>query len=203
MAEFTSKELYIMNGGNKLYIYKDGFADQYHATAAEEAEWKQEVIDASLERVNKEINGVGLRFAIDNLIFHNYPGTEQLLRDKLKDPDPKRVIVFAMMLWIMNRYEKSFGIIYQLFLYQRDTVLDGFFTALIEFKFNISARMFLFECLRGDDPQLKKKAQTTIGMWAYTGMPELRNGDLHERLKSADEEIFKAALLQLRQMFMM
>jgi len=36
-----------MNGGNKLYIHKDGFGDVYSATAAEEAEWAKEVIDQS------------------------------------------------------------------------------------------------------------------------------------------------------------
>ena len=36
---FTSRELYMMNGGNKMYIYKDGFGDVYSASAAEEMKW--------------------------------------------------------------------------------------------------------------------------------------------------------------------
>jgi len=45
-----------MNSGNKLYIYKDGFADVYIATPGEEQEWAQEVIANALEGIDKGEN---------------------------------------------------------------------------------------------------------------------------------------------------
>jgi hypothetical protein len=200
MAQFTSKELYMMNGGNKLYIYKDGFGDDYDATAAEEAAWSQEVIAKALSEVDKETNVTSLQFAIDNLLFHKYKGVDQLLLDKIQNTSPVRTIVFATLLWKTKEYEKSFGIIYQLFLNHRDECIHEVFHALIDFKNNIAARKFLLECLRGDDVQLQAKAHTTLGMWAYTGMPELRAVGLLNELRSKDDPSFEAGIQQLRQL---
>jgi hypothetical protein len=83
MTTFTSKELYMMNGGNKLYIYKDGFGDDYNATPIEEAEWANEYIADTLLRVDKDINLSTLKFAIESLRFHHYPGVNDLIIRKL------------------------------------------------------------------------------------------------------------------------
>jgi hypothetical protein len=64
-----SKELYMMNGGNKLYIYKDGFGDIYNATAEEESEWAKEIISNALARIDVENNLTVLQFAINDLVF--------------------------------------------------------------------------------------------------------------------------------------
>jgi len=201
MPQYSSKELYMMNGGNTLYIYKDGFGDMYHATAAEEASWSQEVIANALIRIDKETNPTNLKFAINDLIFHGYSDVDQLLLDKVQNTSPARTIVFATLLWTMKGYEKSFGIIYQLFLNHRKECLNDVFIALTDFKNNIAARNFLLECLKGDDQQLKAKAHTTLTMWAYTGMPELRAGGFLDALKSDNEVSFKSAIQQLRQFF--
>ncbi len=92
---FTSKELYIMNGGNKTYIGKDGYADVYSATADEEKEWAKEIIAKALETLNKEENSVTLQFAIENLRFHEYDGLNELLINKMRDTNPARRKVFA------------------------------------------------------------------------------------------------------------
>lgn len=200
MSQFTSRELYMMNGGNTLYIYKDGFGDIYNATAAEEAAWSQEVINGALTCIDKETNPTNLRFAVNDLIFHGYDGVDQLLFDKMQTASPARKIVFAGLLWTMKGYEKSFAIIYQLFLCHRDKYLDEIFAALQDFKDNMSARNFVIDCLESDDRVLHDKACITISMWSYSGMPELRAAGLLDALKQKDTPGFLIALGQLRQL---
>jgi hypothetical protein len=100
MNRFTSKELYMMNGGQKLYIYKDGFGDIYQATVAEEEAWKQEYIATTLLKIDNETNSVVLSFAIESLIFHKYPALNALLISKINDVNisPERKIVFEAAL---------------------------------------------------------------------------------------------------------
>jgi len=200
MSEFTSKELYMMNGGNKLYIYKDGFGDIYKATAAEEAAWSEEVVSNALKRVDKETNAIALRFAVSDLIFHGYEDIDQLLFDKMQMAAPVRKIVFASLLWTIKGYEKSFAIIYQLFLCYRDKYIDEIFVALQDFKDNMSARNFVIDCLTGEDPVAYNKACVTVSMWSYTGMPELRAAGLPDALKQKDSPGFSMAIAQLKQL---
>jgi hypothetical protein len=96
MSQFSSKELYMMNGGNKLYIYKDGFADVYKATPAEEAEWAQEIIQTALKRIDGSENATDIKFAIDHLISHGYYGVQQLLKKKLINTSPARQIALPL-----------------------------------------------------------------------------------------------------------
>lgn len=200
MPTFSSKELYMMNGGNKLYIYKDGFGDVYNATPDEEAEWSQEVVANALALVNTEKNKTSLKFAIDNLLFHHYKDIETLLHQKLKESTPSRQTVFATALWTTFGYTGSFDILYRILIDHRSECLDDVFHGLIEFKKHPAARTFLLACLAGDDDVLLAKACTTIGMWAYTGLPELRQNDLHERLRPELKHTptFQLALEELR-----
>ena len=101
---FTSKELYLMNGGNKLYIYKDGFGDIYSATAAEETEWANIVIADSIQRVTNEENPVNLQFAIQNLQFHNYAGLTELLNKSLENASMTRTTVIKDFLSGITMY---------------------------------------------------------------------------------------------------
>ncbi len=94
MPPFTPKQLYMMNGGNKLYIYKDGFGDVYQATPAEEEEWAAEVVAASLAKLDTEENFVGLQSAVENLRFHSYPGLKELLQVKKSQASPERQVAF-------------------------------------------------------------------------------------------------------------
>lgn len=187
-----------MNGGNTLYIYKDGFGDIYQATAAEEAAWGEEVIANALKRINTETNATNLRFAINDLVFHGYENIEELLFEKMQGASPARKIVFAGLLWTMKGYEKSFSVIYQLFLCHRDKYLDEIFAALLDFKDNMAARNFVLDCLSGDDELLYNKACITISMWSYSGMPELRAAGLLDSLK--EKRNVPVAIAQLKQL---
>lgn len=107
MNTFSSKELYMMNGGDKLYIYKDGFADIYNATEAEEEEWKQEYIANTLVKIDNETNKIVLNSAIESLRFHKYPELNTLLLNKIKDASSLRKSVFESALSKNIQYEKS------------------------------------------------------------------------------------------------
>ena len=107
----TSKELYKMNGGDKLYIYKDGFGDEYNATSEEEDEWKRELIAETLEKIKTEENGVSLEHAIATLHYHHYGGLQNLLIQTLNGTSLPRQIALATALWTFTKYEnnKFFG----------------------------------------------------------------------------------------------
>jgi len=203
MQTFTSKELYIMNGGNKMYIYKDGFGDVYSATQTEEAEWAQEVIANALAQVDTVTNPATLKFAIDKLLFHKCPATENLLREKIKTSIPVKQVVLATALWSIYRDDKSFELVHQHLLLHRAECLNVVFHCLIDFRGNDQAKEFLLACIEGGDNELFLKATITIGMWAYTGMPALRENNLLEMLKleNRDASTFKSAIEQLKIIF--
>jgi hypothetical protein len=165
MPPFTNKELYIMNGGNKQYIGRDGFMDVYNATPAEEAEWAREVVANALHVVDTGINSINIKFAIDNLVFQNYHALEDLLVIKMKDANPVRQIAFANSLWTFFNYPQSFEIIKENFLKHRGECLNEVFWALRDFRKNEAARKFLDGCLAGDDEELVAKAKMSMTMW--------------------------------------
>ena len=203
MQTFTSKELYIMNGGNTMYIHKDGFGDIYYATQTEEAEWAQEVIEVALAQVDTVTNIATLKFAIDKLLFHKYPNIESLLKEKIKSSIPQKQIVLATALWNIYKDNKSFDLLYEHLLHYRAECVDVVFLCLIDFKDNDQAKEFLLTCLESGDEELFLKATTTISMWAYTGMPALRENNLLEMLKSKHKDMptFKGAMEQLKRIF--
>src|SRR5205823_3126493 len=88
----------IMNGGNKIYIHKDGFGDVYDATPEEEAEWAEEVIAASLLKLEESHNSTDLENAINNLRFHRYQELNELLVKKFEGSSGDRKSIFAAIL---------------------------------------------------------------------------------------------------------
>jgi hypothetical protein len=200
MAQFTSKELYMMNGGQKLYIYKDGFGDIYHATPAEEKEWQQEIITRDLAKLDTEQNEVSLRFAIDNLIYHGHTTLESILIEKMQQATVKRQIVFAASLWTNYKYPKSYEIILENFKLHRKECLDTVFMALEYFKKHTDAAKFLIGCIEGEDKVLIAKARVTLVMWSYSGVPELRWNNFLENLKPENKgtETFEAGIVKLK-----
>jgi Chaperone of endosialidase len=97
MNRFTSKELYMMNGGQKLYIHKYGFGDIYEATAAEEETWKQEYIAETLMEIDTATNSIVLHCAIESLRFHQYQDLNALLISKINDANSSPVCIACNM----------------------------------------------------------------------------------------------------------
>lgn len=183
MAFFNSKELYMMNAGNLLYMYKDGFGDIYSATAAEEAEWAKQVINAALYKILVDENTTELQAAIDNLIFHRYPGLGILMLNKILGSSADRQFIFATELWKMGKSIENIDIIFDILLEQKAGFLPGLFCGLGDFKYNELARYFLFVCLQSNDDDLCVKAHTALSVWAFTGLPGLREAGLLDALQ--------------------
>jgi hypothetical protein len=204
MQEPTSKELYIMNGGQKLYIYKDGFGDVYNATPTEEAEWAAEIVATALGKIETEKHASGLQLAIDNLVYHKYDGLQEVLLRNIQDENPIRQIVFATALWNVAGYNESFGMIIQHLLYRRENSINEVFYALKDFKSHQGARSFLINCLEGDDDELARKAAGTIEAWAWFGMPVLKEGYLliHLKIQDRHQPEFKAAVEKLKEILL-
>ena len=197
---FSSKELYMMNGGRTLYIYKDGFGDVYNPGPGDEQTWEKELVGQLLVNLDTETNEVCLTHAIENLAWHNYPGLEALLLQKMQQATINRKIVFATCLWKLYKNKHSFRVLEENLQQHRNECLDEVFTALHDFKDNTHAIRFLVSSIESNDDVLIAKSQVTLTMWAYTGLSSLRNGDLLQMLRPENKkaDTFKAAVGQLK-----
>lgn len=203
MNNLTSKELYLANGGQKLFIYKDGFGDVYKATPAEEAEWALEVVVKNLLKIQTENNRTNLQFAIEALQYHKYAGLEDLLLKSLENTTAPRQIVFAAALWNMVSNQQSFDVIYQNLLQHRSECLNDVFIGLGDFKDHDGAKRFLVKCMEEADDELSVKAHVTLSIWAWSGMPALRENKLLETLQPENKQqsAYAQAVAKLNQIF--
>lgn len=201
MQPFSSRQLYIMNGGNKIYIYKDGFGDVYRATPAEEAEWALEVMAASLAKIETSENSIELNNAIENLRFHSCKDLDALLLSKLEDASPARRKAFATALKNKDLHTKVLEATCHDFVQYRDGDTNDIFPD--DFK-NPASRAFILTCVEGYDDELFIKATITLGRWAYSGLPALRQNRLLEILQPENRHLpsFKPAVEQLRSIFL-
>lgn len=202
MQPFTSKQLYIMNGGNKLYIYKDGFGDVYEATPEEEAAWAEEVVAGALAKIDTEENSVSLSNAVENLAFHKYKGLRSLLMVKMGEANPNRKLALAAALATLNNHEKDAELVDASTTAYSDEYTAEAFDAVRDRR-DDAAKRFIFHCLEGDDHELAVKATTVLEIWAYSGMPALRQDNLLGKLQPENKgsEKFRTALEQLRTAF--
>lgn len=201
MQPFSSRQLYIMNGGNKMYIYKDGFGDVYCATPTEEAEWTREIIAAALAKIDTSEDSIELNGAIENLRFHSYEKLDALLLSKLADTSPARRKAFTTALRNTDPDIKSVEAIYRDLVRHKDGASDVF-QQFEDFK-SIASKLFILACVEGDDDELFIKATITLGRWAYSGLPALRQHRLLETLQPENKQLpaFKTAVEQLKSIF--
>lgn len=202
MHPFTNKELYIMNGGQKHYILKDGFADIYNATPAEERQWKKEIIDNCKAKVAEEVNTTTLQFAIDNLIYHKYEELVPLLVNSIDGTSPERALLFAAALWNLVGSEKDFEIAFQILVQHKAECIKHLFQHPGDFKKHVGARHFLIYCLEGNDEYLFENAQRVLSIWAWSGLPQLRSDHLIDPLQFNNRTWPKSqeAIMRLKKM---
>ena len=198
---FTSKQLYMMNGGQKYFIGRDGFADVYDASLAEEQQWEKEVIALSLARIEKEENSSLLEMAISNLIYHNYNGLDALLLDSIIEASASRQIIFAAALWKSENFDSRYKIIFPILLQHKARCLNEVFEGINDLKNKLAARYLLVYCLEGDDDGLIEKAQRTLSIWAWHGLPALRENNLPDTLQYESKNLpaFQTAIERLKQ----
>ena len=184
-----------------MYIHRDGFGDVYHATPAEESEWAREVIAAALAAIDNSDDSIQLNTAIQNLRFHSFEGLDALLLSKLEEvPSPARRKAFATALQNKDMHTKSAEASYRDLVQHKDT--DDVFLQLGDFR-NPAAKLFILACVKGDDDELFIKATITLGRWACSGLPALRQKRLLETLQPENRQLpaFKTAVEQLSAIF--
>jgi hypothetical protein len=198
----TSKELYFMNGGRTHYIYTDGFGDIYHVTPAEEMQWQKELIESKLERLDMEKDPVVLKAILDTLIYHKAPNLQQIVTKKLPHAAPRIQIALVKCLWEIGAYPKSLSVLFSLLNNHRAECINDVFSAMFDMKDDREIRNFLLTCLEGEDVELFNKAHIVLNMWAYMGIPALRQGtllqDLNISSKQSNLSVFQAALQELK-----
>ncbi|MEO7044100.1 MAG: hypothetical protein ABI091_02250 [Ferruginibacter sp.] len=201
MQPFTNKELYMMNGGQKQYIGKDGFWDVYTATPEEEKEWAKELVEKALLNITSEDETIALQIAMENLAFQKYRDQISVLVNRIPGSSPARQLVFATSLWYMNCNERDFEKVFEILLQLNASCLTAFFEQPGDFKHHPGARYFLIKCLQGNDEYLFEKAQTILSIWAWSGLPELRENRVLDHLEFNKREwpTWKAAIVRLKE----
>lgn len=191
-----------MNGGNKLYLYKDGFGDVYSATPEEEAAWAQDVIDAALATIDTSENSSELMGAIENLRFHRYAGLDLLMVSELENASRERRISFAKALLRTPLYSRGVDALYQDEVQHRNSWTHHLMPVLQDRASN-AAKLFILTCVEGDDDALFIQATITLGRWAGSGMPALRQHRLLEILQPENRHhpLFCYAIEQLNYIF--
>lgn len=84
-----SKRLFMDSGGQTHYIHLDGNGDRYHATAAEEAEWRKELLENYTQRIQEETDGVSLSLIVRNMQLNGAQNVEALLLKAAENASPK------------------------------------------------------------------------------------------------------------------
>jgi hypothetical protein len=162
MMNFSSKELFKANGGNKWHIHKDGHMDRYNATAEEEATWTKELIQEGLQNLNTETNLSLLLSCLQTLGALHTEDLEKILLDKLEFAPPKRQNAIAFYLWRSYKFEKSFLLI-KTNLLAHPACQDDAFYLFSQMFGNRQVTEFFIECLEGENIDLYQKAK--INMW--------------------------------------
>lgn len=179
---FTSKELYMMNGGQQSFISRDGFGDLYNATPLEEQQWKKDVIARSIASIENDDDRSVLESSISNLTYHKYEGLEDLLLANIGNTSPARQVVFASALWNATKFDSRFNLIFPILHKYKAGCLENVFEGINNLKNHVAANHFLVYCLVGDDEALTEQAQKTLAIWAWSGLPVLREDKLLDTL---------------------
>ena len=173
MHGYTSKQLFKVNGGDKIYIHKDGFGDLYSATEEEERQWTEELIAESLEVLEHSQDMTKIEHAIDTLLFHLHPGVDVLLLNRVLISNPQRKLAFATALWRFFRIRDSFRIIRHVFDADPVGSAEDVFRALGRFGDHPLARPFVESAITGSSSQLAALAAATARSWEFADQPSL------------------------------
>ena len=176
-----SKELYLGNNGKLHRIYLEGYEDEYHATPAEQAAWKEELIARNLAGLRTERNDILLGSLLETLHYHDAAGdAERILLERAAKGDLRDRQAVAYALWHGAQNEKGVELLLGLLReddpdrYWRDYV----FNTLFQLRDSRTAQDFVLACLRGEDEWYFKKAVDVLRMWGLRGETGLQDGAL-------------------------
>ncbi|MDJ1501936.1 hypothetical protein [Xanthocytophaga agilis] len=201
-----SKQLYMDNGGQIHYIYLDGFGDEYHATQADEAQWKQELIQKYTERLQEETNETLLASLLRSLAYHNVTNGEAILLNRASTESLRNRQAIFMALWKENKSENAVTILLD-FLKEKN--IDSYWhdyawTSLTRMPDSQTARNWIVECLKGNNERFFQKALDVLFVWSLNGKSGLTellaSGQLSWQNKINNPEFYQT-ITTLQQIF--
>jgi len=201
MKNFSSKELYMTNGGNKWNIFRDGFMDQYCATAEEEIEWSKELVVLNLGKLKTETGSTRLVSCIETLYSHHVEGLEKILLEVMESAPPKSQNTIAFCLWRYYRYHKSFSIL-KTNLLENNDCQDEVFYLFSQMFGDQQVNEFLITCLGGENFILQQKAKNYMwGVLFRAGITRLRESEMLKLLNELDPNTdeYKQLIFEMKQ----
>lgn len=199
-----SRQLYMDNGGQTHYIYLDGFGDEYHASAADEAQWKQELIESYRQRLLVEDNESTAEFLLRTLLHHQAIGMEDLLITRARQAPLKDRQWIGQMLWKHFKSDYSTTLLID---FLKDNGLDTYWhdyawTTLSRMKESRPTQAWVMECLQGSNPHFFRKSMDVLLVWSI-GHPALAgllaSGKLGQENKALPDQ-YQLTLEKLQQL---
>ncbi len=196
-----SMRLFMNNGGNKNYIHMDG-GDVYKATHLEEEAWRKELIENYTRRLKEETNESVLCSLAETLLYNDATNVKETLLERAataNDRDKQTIVIVLGR--VFDDADSVNQLVSLLNLEPADYWLDFVFKSFFYMFKNPAAKLFITNCLKGDNEAYFKKAVDVVQMWGYLGDnklldKELMNGLTWER-KQLDGGFFPVALKQV------
>jgi hypothetical protein len=175
-----SKRLFMDNGGDILYIHKDGFGDVYHATHNEEAAWRGELIEMYTRRLSEEDNESALAHLANGLKSNGVKNVGELLFEAFKTATPKAKQAIAKILTEQYDAERGAEALISLLEYEAETDYwrNYVFNSFFRMRDNRTVQNFIVENLRGDNEIWFKKSVDVLCMWGIYGDKDLTDREM-------------------------
>ena len=162
-----SKRLFMENAGQVYQIHRDGFGDRYHATPAEENQWRRELIEQYDRRIREEDNGVVLAQIARNMQANYVRDVEDRLVEAATHASPLARLGIAEALFEVFNSERAAEMLISLLDLQAegDYWRNLVFNAFTRMRDNRGVQNFLAGCLRGSDEIRYKKSRDVLIFW--------------------------------------
>lgn len=183
-----SKRLFMANGGNILYIHKDGFGDVYRATQVEEAAWRAELIENYSNRLKVEDNETVLAGLAQTLQYNKVENVGDLLFEAAKTAAPKAKQALAKILAEKFDPEKGAEALISLLEWEAETDYwrNYVFNSFFRMRDNRTVQNFIIQNLQGDNEIWFKKSVDVLCMWGIYGDKDLTDREMLLSLKWDD-----------------
>lgn len=167
----ASKRLFMENGGNIHNIGRDGFMDEYKATAVEEVAWRAELIERNTERLMEESNETVLESLANTLEYNGVQNVSERFCEAAKKATPKAQQAIAQVL--IKKFDPEIGaeVLIDLLKYEDEESYwrNYVFNMMFRMRDNRTVQEFILQCLRGDNETHFKKAVDVLVFWGMQG----------------------------------
>ncbi|MEZ4934453.1 MAG: hypothetical protein R2788_20290 [Saprospiraceae bacterium] len=182
------KQLFMESGGNIHNIGRDGNLDSYHATPAEEALWRAELIEKYTERLQLEENETVLRLLAQSLEYNSVKNISDLLYEAGKNASPKQQQSIAQLLIKEYDIEKGATLLITMLGYEDEESYwrNYVFNRMFRMRDSKTVQHFIVECLKGNDQAHFQKAVDVLQMWGILGDKSFTDRDLLGSLNWVD-----------------